>query len=833
RVIHAEWVESQGEVTRYSFKADEDMAPNVYAHVTYLQPHLQAGNDLPIRMYGVIPIQVVDPQTRLKPVLKAPDEFTPETKAKISVSEDNGRPMTYTIAVVDEGLLDLTRFATPEPWNNFYKREALGVKTWDLFDMVAGAYGAKLEQLLAIGGGGDEAEPGSRKANRFPPMVRFMGPFDLDKNRTNSHTIDIPQYIGSVRVMVVAGSQGAYGATDKAVFVRKPLMVMGTLPRVLGPQEDVSFPASVFALKENVKNVAVRVKTEGPIDIVGDAQQQLTFSETGDQLVTFKLKATEGTGAARVSLTATGAGEQAHQDIDVEVRAHGVPITEVIDTTIKAGEAWNTQVRLPGIAGTNSAYLEVTRIPPINLGKRLNALIRYPHGCVEQTTSSVFPQVYLNKLLRLSPTREEEVEKHIKAGINRLKGFQTASGGFGYWPGRSSAHDWSSSYAGHFLVEAKLAGYSVPSGMLGLWKQHQRTQALSWTTGAKRSALTQAYRLYTLALAGAPELGAMNRLKERDNLSDAALYRLAAAYQLAGQKEAAMELARKGNTDITPYRELSNTFGSSLRDKAMIMETLCLLGQSTTAAKLAREISRQLSGGKWMSTQTTAYALIAMARFVDVDNSAENIEFTLNWQNTGGQVVKSTMPVCQHPLDVGNQTEASISLKNNSGGSIFPRIIMEGLPAPGTETAAQNGMYLNVTYTDLKGRTIDPTELEQGTDFAAVVTVNHTGMEERYEEIALSHLVASGWEIHNKRMDTGNEHRGENGELFDYQDIRDDRVYTYFDLSRRQSKTVKILLNASYLGRFYLPALSVETMYDATINARVPGKWVTVVNPSR
>ncbi len=828
RVLRTQWVESRGEVTRHSFEATAEMAPNVYAHVTYLQPHLQAGNDLPIRMYGVIPIRVINPQTRLQPVLQSPDEFRPETEATVRISEESGRPMTYTLAVVDEGLLDLTRFATPDPWGNFYKREALGVKTWDLFDLVAGAYGGKFEKLLAIGGGGGEAEPGSRKANRFPPMVRFMGPFNLDKNKTNSHTIDIPQYVGSVRVMVIAGSGGAYGATDKAVFVRKPLMVTGTLPRVLGPGEEVTFPATVFALKENVRNVAVSLKTEGPLEIAGEAEQRITFTEIGDRVVNFALKAGSGAGPAKVSVTATGAGQRAQQDIEIDVRAHGVPITDVVDTTLESGQTWVRKVKFPGIAGTNSAFLEVSRIPPINLGKRLNWLIRYPHGCIEQTTSSAFPQVYLNKLLRLSPQREKQVENNVKAGIQRLKMFQTSSGGFGYWPGQNHASEWGTNYVGHFMVEAKLAGYRVPSGMLGQWKQHQRTRALSWTAGRTRSELSQAYRLYTLALAGDPQLSAMNRLKER-NLSDAAVYRLAAAYKLAGQHEAAIELARKGDINIAPYRELSNTYGSRLRDMAMILETLCHLDETSKAAKVAKEISEQLSSGKWMSTQTTAYALIAMARFVGVDGQSRRIDFNLGWQNEKLQSKSSNMPIVQQPLEIGKQTEATITLKNTSGGSIFPRIIMEGLPAPGTETAAQNGMSIDVKYVNLKGRTIIPDTLEQGTDFAAIVTVGHTGTESVYEEIALSHLVASGWEIHNKRMDLGdNQSSGQ----FEYQDIRDDRVYTYFDLKRKDSKTFEILLNASYLGRFYLPMVTVETMYDATINARIPGKWVTVVRPS-
>src|SRR5262249_7311861 len=149
----AAWLEATGTETRYAFAATPEMAPNVYAHVTLLQPHSQTGNDLPIRMYGVAAVKVVNPQTRLKPVLDCPEVFLPESPAKLTVKEASGRPMTYTVAVVDEGLLGLTRYTTPNPWDYFYAREALSVKTWDLFDHVVGVYGAAMERMLAIGGG--------------------------------------------------------------------------------------------------------------------------------------------------------------------------------------------------------------------------------------------------------------------------------------------------------------------------------------------------------------------------------------------------------------------------------------------------------------------------------------------------------------------------------------------------------------------------------------------------------------------------------------------------------------------------------------------------------
>ena len=184
------------------------------------------------------------------------------------------------------------------------------------------------------------------------------------------------------------------------------------------------------------------------------------------------------------------------------------------------------------------AVLEVASIPPLNLTKRLNYLIEYPYGCVEQTTSSAFPQLYLGQLLDLSARQKAETERNIKATINRLNGFQVNSGGLSYWPGVGEADEWGTNYAGHFMLEAQAKGYSLPLGFIEQWKKYQKLKAVTWAPDSRSfygADLIQAYRLYLLALARSPELGAMNRLREFKYLSIEARWRLAAAYKLAGQ----------------------------------------------------------------------------------------------------------------------------------------------------------------------------------------------------------------------------------------------------------------------------------------------------------
>ena len=834
RVLESHWVEAEDSETHFSFKTTADMAPNVYVNVTLVQPHNQTANDLPIRLYGVIPIKVEDPETHLEPVIDMPDELAPEAPVTIKVRENSGKKMTYTLAVVDEGLLDLTRFKTPDAWSHFYRREALGVTSWDVYDDVIGAFGGKIERLLSLGGDGEGDGGGRKRANRFKPMVKYLGPFELDAGETGSHTFTMPQYIGSVRTMVVAGDNGAYGRAEKATPVRTPLMVMATLPRVVGPGETVKLPVNVFVLDDKVKNVKVEVKTNDGFDVVGSSSQNMSFSAIGDDIIEFDLQTGERTGAAKVQVIATSGSERSEYNLELEIRNPNPPAVDFVDGLANANATWKTDFTPFGITGSNTVTLEVSSIPSVDFGRRLKYLTQYPHGCVEQTTSGAFPQLFLADVMELDSEMKNKIDYNIKGAIERLKGFQKSNGGLSYWPNGETANDWGTSYAGHFLLEAEKKGYSLPGDFKKNWVKYQRKAARDWRKQSARQSdyykyndLTQAYRLYTLALANSPELGAMNRLREHADLSVQAKWRLAAAYQLAGRAEVAKKLVDGLTAQVADYKELSNNYGSANRDKAMIIETLSLMNERNRAAPLVKELAGQLSSRRWMSTQTVAYGLVAISRFAG-GQAEKGMEFT--YAVNGGSATKRTSmkPVMQVELDFKKGSN-SLSLDNKGSGVLYCRVIMEGIPPLGEETPAANDMNISVVYKDMNGNPIDVSVMEQGTDFKAEVTVSHAGVRDHYKELALTQIFPSGWEIRNTRLDgTQSVHTID---APDYMDIRDDRVMQYFNLDRSNSKTFVVLLNSAYQGKYYLPAVSCEAMYDNTINAREIGRWVEVVKP--
>lgn len=823
-VLESLWVTSEKDETKFELPIRDIYTPNVYINITLLQPHASTANDLPIRLYGLAPITVENPETRLDPQIAMPDVLEPEETIKVDVSEKIGKAMTYSLAIVDDGLLDLTRFKTPSPWNHFNAREALGVKTWDIYDDVIGAFGGRIDQIFSIGG--DDAAGGAKnkKANRFKPMVIYLGPFNLKNGETKSHEIKVPKYIGSVRTMVIAGNRDleAYGHVEKTTPVRKPLMLLASLPRKITPGEKVTLPITVFAMEEKVKNVTIRLKESKAFKVVGESTQSLSFTEPEEKMTYFELEIADFTGIGKVELEATGNGEKASYEVEIDVLNPNPVTTSAQDIILEPNSEQTINLETFGVVGSNSAQIEFSTLPPMDFSSRLQYLIKYPHGCVEQTTSAAFPQIYLADIFDLTFDKKKKIQDNVKKAIQRLANFQLPNGGFSYWSGQNYVNDWGTSYAGHFLLEAEKKGYVLPIGFKSGWIKYQKATAKQWRKSNDNSDLAQSYRLYTLALAGSADVSSMNRLREASNVSNEAKHRLAAAYALVGQESAAKEVFGNANIDYTPIKYDYYTYGSTERNRAMALETLILLGDKPASQELSKTIAKSLSEKRWMSTQSTAYSLLAMAKFAQyIGGKGVNASFALNGNS---ESVSTSLSLANRDLTV-NDGSNSIVLKNNKDNTLFIRVLSSGILPVGQEKEEVRNLGVQVAYKGRNGSRMNVSQLQQGTDFIAEVTItNRKG--EALKDVALSEIFPSGWEIVNTRFtDFGS--FAENDVT--HTDIRDDRANFYFDLKSRESKTFRVLLNASYLGKYYLPGIQAEAMYDNDYMARTKGQWVEVV----
>lgn len=814
---------TDAQVTTIDLPILKEWTPNVYVHISYLQPHQKRQNDLPIRMFGLIPIEVVDQDNQLVFEVEAPDVLRPEEKAALEVKAEQA-DMTYTLALVDEGLLNLTQFKTPAPYRHFFAKEALQVKTWDMFDQVVGAYAGAIEPPFEIGGDGSVDVSPEGEVKRFKPIVRFLGPFELKKGKTATHEVPIPYYVGSLRLMVVAKAkeEKAYGHYEKDIPVRSPLMVLANFPRILTAGDQVALPVNVFATEDKVKKAAISLSTNAAFEVIGPKKKEVNFDQIGEKTIYFEVVVKEGkVGKGQIQIEAVSGKTTAKDEMDIPLRYPNRPERRSKSIHLPKGESVKVTHDFFGILATQSLAMSVSSAVSLNLERHLDYLIRYPHGCLEQTVSAAFPQLYLSRLSELSNTQLQNSQTFLREAIAKMPGFQLSDGGMGFWQQSGSASQWGSIYAAHFLLEASEQAYPVSSELKKNLLDHLALQAKNHNQASGDEALIQAYRLYVLALARQTALSEMNRMRGGEIKDPAATALLAAAYAEAGRMEAAQSLwpPKQGTPYTSPNAQ--RTFRSTLRDLSIQLLAAKAVNDQERGFLLARDIGSELSSGNWHSTQTRAFALLALGNFVGKDFDAQ-IDFSYR-QDDGAAPIRVSASRLSHTLKVSTGS-TWVEVENKGQTDLFIHHLITAIPEAGAETSFSKEIDLRISYEDYQNRSLNVDEIPKGTDFRAVVKVKHMGARRDFKDLALTQLFPGCWEIRNRRLEGESLPEGIN-----YRDIRDDRVMTYFDLKQGEEVTFTVDLHAAYAGTFYLPAQLVEDMYDHSVGAQIKGQSIECV----
>lgn len=790
RIISSQIVKCRTGKTDVDITVTDEMAPNAYAIVSLVQPYANTKNDNPIRLYGVAQAGVSSAASHLTPQISAKDETRPLQPMSIGVSEKSGHPMAYTIAVVDEGLLDLTHFRTPDPWQAFNAREALGLKMWDVYNNVAGAYGGKIESLFSIGG--DDALNGGPKAvvNRFTPMAYFAGPFTLGKGEHRTHSIDVPNYMGRVRVMVVAQDGTASGMAEKSVKVTKPLMILGTMPRQIGVGDKARVSATVFANKA-IGPVSVSIETRNGIKVAGESKKTVNFASATDITVPFEIVAGENEGEATIKLSCNGGGETAEYEVKLTIRKETSLIPHTESVTLKPGKAWTGKsfARNSGSA-TERTIIELTTIRPLNLASRTSELIAYPHGCAEQTTSKAFAQLYLSQFCELTSEQAKEIDQNIKACIGRLASYATANGGVAYWAGGSYADLWCSAYVYTFYTEAEAKGYYVQPAIKKNLESFLRNSVRQWKNSDKSQAANVAQALFALANDNKAQQGVMNRLKEELTTSnwtgnamaasDARNW-LAAAYAKTGNKQVATGL-------------LSDQATNS--DNALRLTAMSLAASASTA-EMAEKVCKDLANtDRWMSTYTTGLAIMGWHNFAKANRQSKEMKAKVTVD--GKSVEKIATAKCAWTKEMSDGRSHDVKIENNGDGDLTVLLTTYEKAAQAEIAPQNNGLSVSVA-----GMPRDA--VKAGETFDVVVSVENTTQTTR-ENVAIVFALPAGFEIQSVR-----------GEGVNHTDVRDDRIMAYVDeLKPGKSGCASFVakVSATYAGDYYMPAADARMMYD-------------------
>ncbi len=822
RVLQTLLVENLGSEGKVEITATEEMIPNVYVYVALIQPH-DANNDMPIRLYGVVPVKVENKKLQLQPNIQVPETANTKKQLEVKVSEGAGQAMTYTLAVVDEGILGLTNFSTPNPYGYFNSKQALSVRTWDNYANIVDAFSGELGSVYAIGGDGILNQEITLD-KRFKAYAVTLGPFELKAGQTNTHSFEVPQCSGALRFMVVAKGNGkAFGSAEKRMTVVDPINLYPSAPRVVAPGDELSLKVQVQA--PTMKNKTLQVKFDNKnLEPVGVLPTTVQIDGNGEGLIVVKTNIPKTLGNAEMKVSVTGDGYTAESLTEMPIRMPYAERRNTITKEIEAGQTVTVPFNLAGMAGTQQGNITVSSLLPVDLFGRIDYLMDYPHGCLEQMTSKAFPQLYLNYFIELSDKEKDDMRNNIDMAITNLKSYQKSDNSMTNWVGGRYTDPWTEIYALHFLVEANKEGYNVPQYFLDGLLGYQANRAKQWKNNPdyKQGETIQAYRLFVLALAGKAEMGAMNRFKELEMNYDLTKALTAGAFALTGKTNIAQNLLpvmEEGKMMSDYY----TSFGSRTRDLAFYtyVQMLCDVDQATVQNNI-NSVCRMISGDRWMDTQSTSFSLFVLGKYAEKMNVANSHLSATVKVNGEERTLNSNMASVGYTF-VPKVGSNAVEIKNNGDQKMIANIFTKTSVAEYDMNEGGNLIKMSVNYYDKSGAPANLAALNAGTDLRVQITVQNPS-EYQVTELALSYYLPSGWELVNERVNgemTGNEG-------VKHLDLRDDRAYFYFDLMPGQKKTFTLKANATYEGNYMIPAVRCEDMYNAEIYYQIPARGCVV-----
>ena len=769
------------------------------------------------------------------------------------------------IAAVDEGILTLTDFQTPNPHNFFYQQRGLKTRTFDL-------YGGILPEIADVTNnsstGGDAASAhqlGRKRLNtssirRVKPVSLWSGFVKTDGNGRGSVQFKIPQFNGTLRLMAVAFAGADYGATEAYLTVREPIVLTPTFPRFLAGGDKIRVPVTLFNGTGTDGAFTVKLQAAGDVQLLSandintpETEPQNTEVKTpetpadterpSDELsiekkveagaetqVFFDIRAHDAIGQASFNLFAEGNAETTKIEVKLPMRSVAPPVTRTGHGVVHAGAPADFILPANLIADSSEFSLTLSPFPNIAFADSLRYLIRYPYGCLEQTTSKVFPLLYFSELARsVEPmlAAEDSVDYYVTAGITKLESMLTSSNQFSYWPGSTYVNPWSSIYGAHFLVEARKAGYEVADRVYDAMLEGLRTQAKfspdmeekNKGKKVKTEIALATYASYVLAAAGDPDRGTMHYLKNRGagGLSDYSYFQLAGAFALSGELETALSMlpvsvSPSFNDKDTENRETGGTFNSPIRAQAIMLDVLAEVNENhPSIPMLVKNLSEAASdGNRWKTTQDNAFAFLALGKIMQ---KQADRNYTGTFKLNGEHFADFDASEKRYTDEAWDGARIELSIKGE--GSCYYYWSAFGIRRDSFIEEYERELQVHRRYFNKDGENLSGTFVH-GDLIVAEISVK--ALTANLENVVVVDMLPTGFEIENPRLESraGIPWLKAQGFKPDYIDIRDDRLIFFGTFPRQRERKFYYALRAVTKGEFTLPPITAEAMYDPT-----------------
>ncbi len=812
-------------------KGEEAMIPNVYVSATLFRP--MDGNDMPLTVaHGYQSVTVLNKRNDLKVAINAVEKSYSQLKQTIKLKTEPGADVT--IAAVDEGILQIKNFKTPNPFDYFYQKIALSVNSYDIYPWLMPELKQRLSSTGGDGGGENRVNP--LFVNRVKNVSFWSGVLKADAAGNVKYDIDIPQFSGDIRIMAVVNKGKGFGSAEKHMKVADPVVISTALPRFFSPGDEAIMPVMLTNTTEKAMTVTLGVKTTGPLDLKSQATQTVTIPANKEQRIVFNVAAQPVIGAAKVLVSVKNGTQTFTNETEISVRPSASLQKLTGSGQVADGKSVTIGLNNNFIPASVSGKLVVAKSPIVKLGKQMTELVQYPYGCVEQTTSAAFPQLYYADLVKgmdLAPTHILNPAYNVQQAILKLQAMQVGDGGLTYWPEGGEESWWGSTYACHFLLEAKKAGYDVNQSSLNRLIQYikaklyrKETTVFYYNHGKSREVVPEEvpYSLYVLALAAQPDQSTMNYYKAHtDILTLDGRYLLGAAYALTGQPTQAKQIIPSGFSGEIPDNSFSGSFYSAIRDEAMSLNVMIDIDpQNQQVGIMAKHLSEEVARARYLNTQENAFTLLALGKVARMANIASGTaEVTMN-----GKLV-STVIGSPEMIDLKGHSNENVAVKVKGGGPFYYFYSLNGVSSDGSYKQEDSYMKVRRTYFDRTGH-------EKTGNFVQneliVVRVTVQGLNNRsIPNVAITDMLPAGFEIENPRLQAAPGMEWiKDAESPDYMDIRDDRL-NMFTTVYQKPRVFYYMVRVVSAGTFKLGPVQADAMYSGEYHSYNGGRVIKVL----
>ncbi|HEY2451628.1 MAG TPA: alpha-2-macroglobulin [Scandinavium sp.] len=813
---------------------------DLYLSTLVIRPGDKSKSATPKRAVGLLHLPLGDENRRLNLALETPQKMRPNQPliVKIKASTKDGvlpKQVNVLVSAVDSGVLNITDYTTPDPWNAFFGQKRYGADIYDIYGQVIEGQGRLAS--LRFGGDGDELKRGGKPpVNHVTIVAQQAQPVTLDDKGEGIVTLPIGDFNGELRVMAQAWTADDFGSSDSKVVVAAPVIAELNTPRFLASGDSSRLTLDITNLTIQPQTLNVQLAASGLLQLQG-SQPQPIHLEPGARMTLFiPVSAQDGFGDGAVQATVSGLtlpGETftpLQKEWKIGVRPAFPAQTVNSGIALQPGESWTPPPsHLQGfIAETEQSQLLFSGKPPLNLGRYIRELKAYPYGCLEQTASGLFPQLYTNaeqlKALGIVGDSDEKRRAAVDIGIARLLQMQRDDGGFALWDKEGAEEYWLTAYVMDFLTRASEQGYSVSAdaitrgnNRLLRYLQEPGLMTIRYTDDAQASRFAvQSYAALVLARQQKAPLGVLREIWARHAQAKAGLPLLQLGVALKAMGDAARgdeAIALAQNTPRQDKNSWMADYGSELRDNALMLSLLeenKLLPDVQNT--LLNTLSQQAFGERWLSTQEMNALFLAAKGLQDLPGSWQ-VRTSLQADPLSGDksLSRNLTPDELSSLKVTNTGTQPLWLRLDSSG--YP----EYAPTP-----SSNVLQIERQFLGTDGQLKSLSSLRSGD---LVLVHLEVKANQNVPDALVVDLLPAGLELENQNLANSSASLQDNaGEVqnllnqmqqadIQHIEFRDDRFVAAVAVNQGQPVTLVYLARAVTPGTYAVPVSQVESMY--------------------